>query len=273
MSTAAVIARKELSEAIRSGWLVAYGILFALLALGLSYLGQRNLGDIGFENFSRTTASLVNLCLLLTPLVALTVGAGAIAGMRDRGSLDYILSQPIERWELLAGKSAGLFAAIAMASAGGFGLAGIFIAASAPAVDAALYLMLFLLVLALAAVMLAIGILASVAAASRAQALGLVLMVWFVFVLLFDLVLVGLVSTSNLGSGGLLAALLLNPVEIVRVLAIIHLEPELQVLGPFGAYMLDSLGLTAATAVLVWALFLWLGGPALAAVFWFSQKR
>ncbi|HXH23371.1 MAG TPA: ABC transporter permease subunit [Dehalococcoidia bacterium] len=273
MSAAATIARKELRDASRSGWLVGYAALFCLLALGLSYLGQRNLGDVGFENFSRTTASLVNLCLLLTPLVALTVGAGAIAGMRERGSLDYLLAQPIERWELLAGKFAGLFGAIALATGGGFGAAGLLIAASAPGVDAALYILLFALVLVLTAVMLAAGLTASVVANSRAQALGMAVMVWFVLVLFFDLVLIGLVSSANLGPGAMLASILLNPVEIARVLAVVQLEPELEVLGPFGAYVLDSFGRTGASLLLAGALLAWLAAGCAAAALSFGRRR
>jgi Cu-processing system permease protein len=251
------IARKEMRDSGRSGWLLAYAVLFSLLALGLSYLGQRNLGDVGFESFSRTTASLINLCLLLTPLVALTAGAGSIAGMRERGALDYMLSQPIDPWQLLAGKFLGLFGAVAVATAGGFGAAGVLIAASAPGVDAGLYLLLFCVVLALAAVSVAGGLAASVMAQSRAQALGIAVMAWFVLVLLFDLVLIGLVSSASLGGGGMLVALLLNPVEVVRVLTVIRLEPDLDVLGPFGAYVYDSLGRGGATVVLSAALIAW----------------
>src|SRR3972149_3257846 len=96
MSAVLIVAKKEIRDALSNRWLLAYCGLLALLALTLSYLGQRNLGSLGFENFSRTTASLLNLCLLLVPLVALALGAGAIAGERDRGTLNYLLSQPPE---------------------------------------------------------------------------------------------------------------------------------------------------------------------------------
>ena len=95
MNAIAVVMKKEVRDALGSWWLLVYAGLFTLLALGLSYIGQRNLGGLGFENFSRTTASLLNLCLLLAPLVALSLGAGAIAGERDRGTLTYLLAQPL----------------------------------------------------------------------------------------------------------------------------------------------------------------------------------
>ncbi len=79
MRVVAAVARKELRDAVSSSWLLMYAALFTALALGLSYLGERNLGSVGFENFSRTTASLLNLCLLLARLAALSLGAGTIA--------------------------------------------------------------------------------------------------------------------------------------------------------------------------------------------------
>jgi Cu-processing system permease protein len=273
MKTTRTIASHELSQMMKSDWLLLYAGLFALLALGLSYIGQRNLGEIGFQNFSRTTASLLNLCLLLTPLIALSLGGGVIAGMRDRGSLAYLMSQPISPAELLVGKAAGVFAAVALATSVGFGLAGTVIAFYAPSLDAGLYLMLWALVLVLAGVMVALGVLASVLGKTRAQATGLALIAWFVFVLFFDLVLVGILSSSSIGGPGMLATLVLNPVEIVRVLAIIHLEPELNVLGPFGAYVYDDLGLVRATILLLAALVAWLTAPMLLALRIFGRNH
>src|SRR3989304_404237 len=158
MSAVLIVAKKEIRDALSNRWLLAYCGLLALLALALSYLGQRNLGALGFENSSRTRASLLNLCLLLAPIIALTVGAGAIAGERERGTLAYLLSQPIERWELLLGKFAGLVASIALATVAGFGAAGIVIAAYGSAMDAGTYLLFLGLVLALIAGVTGLGV-------------------------------------------------------------------------------------------------------------------
>ena len=63
MNATLTVARKEVRDAVASKWLVLYAGIFALLALAVAYVGQRNLGELGFDNFSRTTASLLNLCL------------------------------------------------------------------------------------------------------------------------------------------------------------------------------------------------------------------
>lgn len=273
MNAIMAVTRKEVRDALANWWLLLYAGLLTLLALGLSYVGQRNLGSLGFENFSRTTASLLNLCLLLVPLIALSLGAGAIAGERERGTLTYLLAQPLERWELLLGKFAGLFLAVALATTVGFGLAGIAIATFASAMDVGTYILFLALVLALVAVMTGLGLLASVVSATRVQAFGLAMLVWFVAVLLFDLVLIGAVSATSLGGGGLLFLLLANPVEIVRVLAIIHLEPDLEVLGPFGSYLLETSGVWGATRILAAALLAWTVAPLYLATRLFDNRR
>lgn len=273
MNAAGAIMKKEVRDAVSSGWLLLYGATFALLALGLSYLGQRNLGSVGFENFSRTTASILNLCLLLAPLIALSLAAGSIAGERDRGNLTYLLSQPLSRWELLLGKYLGLVTAISAATIAGFGVAGVVIASFAQSLDVTTYVMLLALVVVLVAVMTGLGVVASVVSSSRVQALGIAMLVWFFAVLFFDLVLIGMVSSTSLSGAGLLAVVMLNPVEIVRILAIIHLEPDLQILGPFGSYLLEELGTTGATAVLSGALVAWVVLPVAAAVVLFDSAR
>ena len=146
------------------------------------------------------------------------------------------------------------------------------IAMFASAMDVGTYLLFLMLVLALIAVMTGLGLLASVVADTRAQALGLAMLVWFVAVLLFDLLLVGVVSATSVGGGGLFLALLANPVEIVRVLAIIHLEPDLEILGPFGSYVLERSGLWGATRILAAALVLWTVVPVYLAARLFESK-
>lgn len=271
MRELAVVARKEVRIALGSSWLLIYAGVFALLALTLSYVGERNLGGVGFENFSRTTASLLNLCLLLAPLVALLLGSGAIAGERDRGTLTYLLAQPVDRWQLLLGKYAGVSLSIAIATVLGFGIAGIWIAVMTSSMAAGTYLLFVGLVLVLVLIMTGLGLVASVLSKTRVQALGLALLVWAVAVFFFDLVLISMVSSTSLSGGGLLLALLLNPVEIVRVLAIIQLEPDLQILGPFGSYLIERTGRTGASMILGAALLAWAAVPVAVAAYLFER--
>jgi Cu-processing system permease protein len=97
MNAVIVTARGQLREALQSWWVGTYALTFGVLALALAVMGSRGAGRLGFEGFSRTSASLLNACLLLAPLVALALGATAISGERERGSLAGLLAQPLAR--------------------------------------------------------------------------------------------------------------------------------------------------------------------------------
>ena len=87
------IARRELREALRNKWLWFYALGFGALAFGLAQAGMSTAGYAGLGGFGRTAASLVNSLLLFVPLIGITVGAGVIAGERERGTLLYLLAR------------------------------------------------------------------------------------------------------------------------------------------------------------------------------------
>src|SRR3990172_2808443 len=141
LRVASVVAGKELRDAAANRWLGVYELVFGLLAVALSYLGYLEMGSAAFQGFGRTTASLLNLCLLLVPIVTLVLGSSSIVGEKERGTLITQLGQPVGRVEFLLGKFAGQFAAIALATMAGFALAGVAVAELAPPDDVSVYLL------------------------------------------------------------------------------------------------------------------------------------
>ncbi len=259
MSAIRTVARKELRDAASSRWLLGFAATFAVMALALS-LAQGGGGD-SRDGFTRTTAGLVNLCLLLVPLLALVLGAGALAGERERGTLASLMAQPITSTELLVGKFVGLTLAVWAAVALGFGSAGLAIALLHPVAAVGEYLQFVLLAAGLAMTMLSVGILVSVCSDGRMKAIGMALVLWFFFVLFYPLAAIGLALALSTSGETLLVAVLANPVEGARILAIVGLEPDLRVLGPLGAYLVNELGLPATTALLLTALAAWTAAP------------
>src|SRR6516165_3080094 len=124
------IARRELREALRHKWLWLYAAGFAALALALSQAGLASAGYSGLGGFGRTAASLINAILLFAPLIGLSVGAGVLAGDRERGTLLYLLSQPVSRGEVFWGKALGAALAVVCALSLGFGLAAVGLASA-----------------------------------------------------------------------------------------------------------------------------------------------
>jgi len=265
------ILRKELRDAVQSRWLVAFAVTFALVALMLSLVQGRG-GDIGSQGFNRTTAGLINLCLLLVPLLSLVLGAGAVAGERDRGTLVALLSQPISAAELLLGKYIGLAIAVWGAIALGFGAAGLLVALISPLTDIGHYALFIVLSAALSSAMLSIGMLISVLSDGRLKALSAAILVWFVLVLFYDLGAIGLALSISSSGRTLLVAVLGNPVESVRLLAIMSLERDLQILGPLGSYMVDQLGTATSAGLLIAAIAVWTVAPLAVAIRVFGSQ-
>lgn len=257
---------KELRDALRSRWLLGYAGLLAFLGLLVAWAGLDGASGLSLQVFGRTTATLINLCLLLAPLVALTLGAASIAGEVERGSLPLLLAQPIERWELLAGKYLGLLAALCMATVAGFLPAGLVLAGAGGAGDLGRFALFPLLATVVAASLLGVGMRISVTADSAVQAQSLAIFTWFALVLLYDLVVLGVIAGGGVPTGLVATLLALNPVDSARVLAVLALEPDLYVLGPAGSMLTGALGNGGAAALLGGSLLLWATVPLASAV-------
>ena len=264
------IIKTELRDALTNRWLIAYAVLLAALGVAATATGLDSSSGLAIQAFGRTTATLMNLCLLLAPLVAVLMGAASIAGEQERGTLEHLLAQPLTRTQLLLGKHAGLLVALTAATFFGFLPAGVLIAAAADPGMLGHYL-LFPTIAALAgAAMAGIGVLISVTSRSAVQAQGTAVFAWFAFVLLYDLVLMGSLAVSGVAAEWLAVALVANPVDAARVLGVLALEPDLYLLGPAGAFLAARLSQSGAAALLLGALGLWTILPVAGAVARFS---
>ncbi|HEX5216096.1 MAG TPA: ABC transporter permease subunit [Vicinamibacterales bacterium] len=266
----APIVRKEWLDALRSRWLIGYAVLLGVLGLAATAAALDDASGLTVQAFGRTTATLMNLCLLLAPLVAILTSAASIAGEQERGTLEPLLAQPLTRSKLLLGKHAGVLFAIAAATLAGFLPAGVVIARNGGAVMLGHYLLFPLLAILAAAAMSAIGLLISVTSRSAVQAQGAAVVVWFSLALLYDLVMIGSLAVSGLPAPWLVASLLANPIDAARVLGVLMLEPDLYLLGPAGAFLSASVAPAGAAALLLAAITAWAIVPLLAATFAFS---
>lgn len=221
-----VIAAKEFRDRIRNRWVIAVAVIFTLFALAIAYFGSAQQGEVGFHSIEVTIASLVSLVIYLIPLIALILGYDAIVGERERGSLDLLLSMPITRLELLLGKFAGLSAALACATLAGFGSVGLLLASQLDTAAFYHYAGFMLSAILLGMVFLSLAVMVSVMSKDRARASGAAIAVWFLFVLVYDLTLLGalVVSGGAFGEDMFPLLLLLNPADIFRILNIFSTE-------------------------------------------------
>lgn len=238
----ATLLKKEINDSLNNRWFVLYGTAFTGLALLLSWLSLSSggIGYSGFASFGRTAASLVNLVLLVVPLMALTIGAGSLAGERERGTLAYLLSQPVNRVEVLLGKYLGLAASLLGALALGFGLSGMIIAGRGGQTEAKTYGLLVGFAFALALGMLSLGFLISVLTRKATVATGVALFVWLTLVFVGDLGLMGTTLAFKLPINTLFNMALINPLQVFKMSALISINATLDVLGPAGIYAMQT---------------------------------
>lgn len=235
------LAQRELREALRNRWLWLFAAGFAVLALALSRASLSSAGYTGLGGFGRTAASLVNALLLFVPLLGLIVGAGTIAADRERGTLMYLMAQPVTRGEIFLGKALGASIALAAALALGFGLAALGLAGAGGG-DPEAFLSLAGFTFLLAVALLGVGFVISAAVRRAATASGVALLAWLGLVFLSDLGLIGATLTMRPAPPALLAMLLANPLQTFKVAAIFSLRSTLDALGPVGQYAMHRFG-------------------------------
>ncbi|WP_326534755.1 ABC transporter permease [Pseudorhodoferax sp.] len=220
------LASKELSDRLRNRWVIAVALVFTVFSLAITWFGSAAQGQIGPRSIEITVTSLVSLVIYLIPLIALLLGFDAIVGERERGSLDLLLALPITRLELLLGKYLGLAAALALSTLAGFALVAVLLWQRFGWNGLYHYGGFVISAVLMGLAFLSLAVLLSVLARDRARATGMAIALWFVLVLVFDLLLLGVLVASGgeIAGDGFAYLLLLNPSDIFRILNIFSLD-------------------------------------------------
>ncbi len=216
------IASCEMRILRRNRWLFMATLIMVLFALALTFAGSAPTGALGVDMLTISVASMTTLSVYLAPLLALMISFDAIAGDADRGSLALLLSYPASRGEVLLGKFAAHLAALAFAMIVGFGAAGAVAAWFGGAGTDSLIALgrLIATSILLGGVFLTLGYLMSALSKSATSAAGMSAGLWLIFVVLFDLGLLGAVVADD---GGMFTkkifpwVMVANPADAFRV--------------------------------------------------------
>jgi len=255
-----ILAMKEFRDGLRNRWIAAAILLLTGLTLTVAFLGSAPVGTTGGTGLGITVASLSSLSVYLVPLIALMLSYDAIVGEAERGTLLLLLSYPVSRWQLIAGKFLGHLAILSMAVIIGYGAAAAAVAifTGATASDYAALLALIGSSILLGAVFLMLGYLMSALAREQATAAGMAIGLWLAMVLLYDLVLLGILmvdSSHVIGERTFAGLLILNPADAFRVFNLTQFDSVSVVAGLAGPGMTSApspylaLGAMAAWAV------------------------
>lgn len=259
-STIVTLAQREIGDALRNRWFVAYAGAFVILSVALAMLIDSSAGYSGVSGFGRTSAGLINLVLFLAPLMGLTLGAQAITSEREKGTLSYLLAQPVSLFEVFISKFLGLAIAVTSAIVSGFALATLTISFMSGGKGMDIFLQLTGLTVLLALVSLSLGYLISSVSRRTATSLGIAIVVWLALVIIGDLGLMGTAVILKMSPNTLLTLTLINPLESYRIAAIDLLRDSLDLLGPSGLIATDRFG-NATGLVLTAILLVWLVVP------------
>lgn len=266
------IARKELRDSVRNKWFWLYAVGFAGLAGVLTTLALPSARVAGYGAFGRSASSLIALVQLIVPLMGLTLGAQALAGQHERGTIRFLLGHPISRSEAFLGIYLGLMTAMFATIAAGFGAAGLMTVMRGGSADAGAFLRIAVLSWLLAAAMLGVGLLISAMTTRGGVASGSALFAWLGLVFLGDLGIMGTALATNLPVSVLFFSAVANPVEAFRLATLSSFQGSLDVLGPAGSYAVDRFG-AGLDFVLIGVLIAWVVIPTFLAWRKFAGRR
>jgi ABC-type transport system involved in multi-copper enzyme maturation permease subunit len=265
MSAASALASWEYRNSVRAKWVLVMAAIFGVLCLAVTLLAFRTVRELGLTGIGPASATLVNLGVLLPSLMGLLLGSGAVVGAREQGLLSMMAAQPVKRQSIVTGAFLGLTGSLWTTLGIGYGVAMLIMSGVARSSDVPALITLVGATLGVAAASVSIGVAVSSFATSRVQAVAGGVGLWIVLSLGVDLALAALAPSLHIGPRGLLATILLNPLEAGRILALLGTNFKGTALGPFGAYLISSFGTAGTVAVLVGDLVLWTALPLLLA--------
>lgn len=270
-----IITDKEVRDSLRNRWVLAATMLLAALALSLGFLGSTPTGSVKVDPLTVTVVSLSSLSIFLIPLIAMLLSYDALIGEIERGTMALLLSYPVSRVQILAGKFIGHIIILTLATAAGYGLAGIALQLANGGIDIAAWKPFALLIAAsvvLGAAFLAMGYVISAKVKERGTAAGVAIGVWLFFVVIFDMTLLGVLvadSEQTITAPVVEGILLLNPADIYRLLNLTGYENTAMYAGMAG--LSEQISLTV--PVLLAAQVLWVFVPLVLAAWIFGRRQ
>lgn len=276
MSALLTIAGQEIRDGLRNRWIIALTIMLAGFALSLSFLGSAPIGTTGASPMLVTIVSLSSLTIFLLPLIGLMLSYDTIVGEVERGTMMLLLSYPVSRWQVLGGKFLGHITILAFATAIGYGTAGAAVLFGSDGLDVdpqawRAFAAMIVSSVILGGAFLAIGYVISALVRERSTASGVAIGIWLLFVLVFDMALLGLVvgAGDQIGTNLFSLLLLANPTDVYRLFNLTGFHDIATLSGTVG--MMADVGFSA--SVLLMFQVVWVVVPLSIAGYLFSRKE
>jgi ABC-2 type transport system permease protein len=236
------VAGLDIAEALRARWFALYSIIFGGLVALLFIFGLTESHILGFLGLSRLLVTYIQICMAILPIFVLVTTVRSLAGDREAGVFEYLLSLPVSLAGWFWGKMIGRFVVI---------FAPVFLAMSAAAgwaeyqeipVPWSLFGLYTALLAALSWCFLGLAMLISTIARSTDVAQGAAFFVWLVLVLFLDLILLGVMVQESVAAEVAVSIALANPLQVFRTAAMMLFDSSMVLLGPSAFVILDAFG-------------------------------
>jgi ABC-2 type transport system permease protein len=235
-------ARLDIVESLRARWFLIYTGVFGGIVALLFLFGLTESRVLGFIGLSRLLVTYIQLTMAILPIFVLITTVRSVAGDREAGVFEYLLSLPVSLgawfWGKILGRYIVVFAPVFLAM-----LAAVLIAiVKEIEIPWGMFGYYTGLLAAMALCFLGLGMLISAIARSTDMAQGAAFMTWLVLLLFLDLILLGIMIQGRIAPEIAVGIALANPLQVFRTAALALFDPQLIVLGPSAFVILDTFG-------------------------------
>jgi Cu-processing system permease protein len=257
-------------DAVRTKWLISFTIVFLLLVINIPVLVLLAGGYLPPNYLSVFLTNLVAVSFPFLPLLALPMGSTVIVDEKESGTLEYMMSNPISRFEFILGRLTGMALATSAVVFLGYGAASI-VAYNVNFASYGYVAITVVIALALNATMLGIAMTVSTLSRRKATALGIAIFIWFLLTSLSNIEYLSIITTLISGPWVAMVFVLLNPIQIATLLVPGITGQDLAQQGSVG-FLITHLFHTSAWIVLTFDLIIWLAFFLGLTVFLFTRQ-
>ena len=236
------VARLDAGESLRARWFAVYTAVFGGIVALLFVFGLTESRILGFMGLSRLLVTYVQLCLAILPIFVLVTTVRSVAGDREAGVFEYLLSLPVGLGAWFWGRALARLLVVTLPVLLAMTAAAAWASFQQIEVPWGLFGSYAALLASLSTCFLGLAMGISAVARSVDVAQGAAFALWLALVLFVDLVLLGVLVQQHVPAETVVAIALANPLQVFRTAALMLFDPNLVLLGPAAFVILDAFG-------------------------------
>lgn len=192
------VARKEFKMNLKNRWIILLVLVFVALTVLVSFYGTASAGEDEWRGLRQTVLWMSTYMEYMVPIFGLILGYSSVVREKESGSLSLLLSYPVDRGEVLAGKFLGLWCVLTACISSGLFIGGMIVSTQVEYTVWADYYLFVLSSVILGGVYLSISLLISIIFEDTVSAMSASIFVLFLFSFLW---LVGVYAIAEVTFG------------------------------------------------------------------------